>query len=207
MELGVKIAENDPVRKLVEICDELDYTELYKQYVKKWRKYAPETLFELVVLGYMQRRFSTRQIEEACKTDIRFMWILQGQDGPDHSTIDRFLDKRLADVLEDLFYQLVDRLCVLGELKYKNMFVDGTKPEDNANRISSVSEPSNPQRFHRRAHTRLLRNRDIFVRRTEGDIFDLIFIDLDRVQRPDRDTVARQGDFGILKGIDSGVCF
>lgn len=64
MELGVKIAESDPVRKLVEICEELDYTELYKQYVKAWRKYNPETLFELVVFGYMQRWFSTRQIEE-----------------------------------------------------------------------------------------------------------------------------------------------
>ena len=138
MELGVKIAESDPVRKLVEICEELDYTELYKQYVKAWRKYNPETLFELVVFGYMQRRFSTRQIEEACNTDIRFMWILQGQEGPDHTTIDRFLDQRLADVIEDLFYQLVDRLCVLGEVKYKNMFVDGTKLEANANRYTFV---------------------------------------------------------------------
>ena len=31
MELAIKIAENDPVRKLVEICEELDYTELYKR--------------------------------------------------------------------------------------------------------------------------------------------------------------------------------
>ena len=70
MEFGVKIAENDPVRKLVEICEELDYTKLYETYVRTWRKVSPETLFELVVFGYMQRRFSTRQIEEACRTDI-----------------------------------------------------------------------------------------------------------------------------------------
>ena len=138
MELGVKIAENDPVRKLVEICEELDYTELYKRYVRRWRKVSPETLFELVVFGYMQRRFSTRQIEEACRTDIRFMWILQGEPVPDHSTIDRFLDKRLADVIEDLFYQLVDRLCVLGEVRFRNMFVDGTKLEAYANRYTFV---------------------------------------------------------------------
>ena len=138
MNLEIKIAENDPVRKLVEICEELDYTELYKQYVRTWRKVSPETLFEVVVFGYMQGRFSTRQIEEACKTDIRFMWILQEEPAPDHSTIDRFLDKRLADVIEDLFYQLVDRLFVLGEVKYKNMFVDGTKLEANANRYTFV---------------------------------------------------------------------
>ena len=138
MELGVKIAENDPVRKLVEICEELDYTKLYEKYVRTWRKVSPETLFELVVFGYMQRRISTRHIEEACRTDIRFMWILQGEPVPDHSTIDRFLDKRLADVIEDLFYQLVDRLCVLGEVRFRNMFVDGTKLEANANRYTFV---------------------------------------------------------------------
>ena len=138
MELGIKIAENDPVRKLVEICEELDYSKLYAKYVRKWRKVSPETLFELVVFGYMQRRFSTRQIEEACRTDIRFMWILQGEPVPDHSTIDRFLCKRLTNVIEDLFYQLVDRLCVLGEVRYRNMFVDGTKLEANANRYTFV---------------------------------------------------------------------
>jgi len=138
IELGVKIAENDPVRKLVEICEELDYTKLYEKYVRTWRKVRPETLFEIVVFGYMQRRFSTRQIEEACRTDIRFMWILQEEPVPDHSTIDRFLDKRLADVIEELFYQLVDRLLALGEVKFKNMFVDGTKLEANANRYTFV---------------------------------------------------------------------
>lgn len=138
IDFEIKIAENDPVRKLVEICEELDYTELYKRYVRKWRKVSPETLFELVVFGYMQKRYSTRQIEEACRTDIRFMWILQNEPVPDHSTIDRFLDKRLADVIEDLFYQLVDKLYALGEVRFKNMFVDGTKLEANANRYTFV---------------------------------------------------------------------
>ena len=122
----------------MEICEELDYTKLYEKYVRTWRKVSPETLFELVLFGYMQRRFSTRQIEEACRTDIRFMWILQGEPMSDHSTIDRFLDKRLADVIEDLFYQLVERLCVLGEVRFRNMFVDGTKLEANANRYTFV---------------------------------------------------------------------
>ena len=138
IDLGIKIAKDDPVRKLVEICEGLDYTELYRKYVRKWRKVSPETLFEIVVFGYMQKKYSTRQIEEACRTDIRFMWILQGEAAPDHSTIDRFLDKRLAPVIEDLFYQLVMRLYELKEVRFKNMFVDGTKLEANANRYTFV---------------------------------------------------------------------
>ena len=44
MDLGIKIAENDPVRKMVEICEELDYSSLYDQYLRTWRKFNPETI-------------------------------------------------------------------------------------------------------------------------------------------------------------------
>ena len=35
---------DDPVSKLAEICDTFDYTELYKAYVRTYRKYDPVTL-------------------------------------------------------------------------------------------------------------------------------------------------------------------
>lgn len=67
MNLEIKITENDPVRKLVEICEELDYSKLYAQYLRTWRKYNPETLFMLLVCGYMNRLYSSREIEKACR--------------------------------------------------------------------------------------------------------------------------------------------
>ena len=47
MDLGIRIDENAPVRKLIEICDELDYTDLYAAYLRHWRKIDPRTMFEL----------------------------------------------------------------------------------------------------------------------------------------------------------------
>lgn len=138
MNLGIKIEENDPVRKLAEICDELDYTKLYSAYRRCWRKTDPVALFEILVFAYMNRIYSSRGIEKACKTDIRFMWLLQGAKAPDHSTIARFQDERLTDVIEDLFYQFSAKLAQLGEISYQNIFVDGTKIEANANRYSFV---------------------------------------------------------------------
>ena len=138
MNLEIKITENDPVRKLVEICEELDYSKLYAQYLRTWRKYNPETLFMLLVCGYMKRLYSSREIEKACRTDIRFMWILQDEPVPDHSTIARFQEGRLLPVIEDLFYQLIVKLMTLGEVSYDHVFVDGTKIEANANRYSFV---------------------------------------------------------------------
>lgn len=138
LNIEIKIDINDPVRKLAEICDELDYTKLYDAYLRHWRKIDPVILFEILVFANMNRIYSSRDIEKACKYDIRFMWLLQDQPVPDHSTFARFQNERLVGVIEDLFYQLIEKLHELGEIEYRNIFIDGTKIESNANRYTFV---------------------------------------------------------------------
>ena len=138
LNLGICIPEGDFVFKVAEICERLDYTELFNTYVRKWRKVNPITLFEIVVFGYMEHLYSGRDIAKACKTDIRFMWLLNGEPAPSHATISRFQDERLSEVIEDLFYQFVEKLYEMGEVKFKNLFVDGTKIEAYANKYTFV---------------------------------------------------------------------
>ena len=64
LEIGIKIAEDEPVRKLVEICEELDYTDLYRAYLRHWRKIDPCTMFEILVFAYMKGIYSSRDIDE-----------------------------------------------------------------------------------------------------------------------------------------------
>ena len=132
------INKNDPVWKLTEICDTLDYTRLYDEYLRHWRMIDPVVLFEILVFAYMNGIYSSRGIENACKTDIRFMWLLQGQPTPDHSTFARFQNERLTNVIEDLFFQFIEKLHELGEIQFRNIFIDGTKIEANANRYTFV---------------------------------------------------------------------
>ena len=61
LEIEKNIPENDPVFKLVEICEKLDYSKLEKEYVRAWRKLNPETMFIILVYAYMRRRYSSRQ--------------------------------------------------------------------------------------------------------------------------------------------------
>ena len=138
LDLGIKISEKDPVRKVVEICGGLDYRKLYGEYLRSWRKIDPAKLFEIVVLAYMQGKYSSREIEDLCRNDIRFMWLLEGEEAPDHATIARFQNEKLVPVVEDLFYQLANKLVELGEISYNNVFIDGTKIEANANRYTFV---------------------------------------------------------------------
>lgn len=86
----------------------------------------------------MNGKYSCRDLENACKRDIYFMWLLNGMQVPDATTFARFQNEKLVEVIEDLFYQLINKLAELKEIKFENIFVDGTKIEANANKYSFV---------------------------------------------------------------------
>lgn len=134
------IPEDDSVRLLSQIMEGLNYIKLYRAYSPVGRKSAvsPKTLFKIMVYAYMNNIYTTRGIEQACRRDINFMWLLEGQKAPDHNTISRFRSERLVGVVEDLFTQLINELEKLGEVAFENLYIDGTKIEANANKYSFV---------------------------------------------------------------------
>ena len=144
IDLEIMIPENDSVRLLSTVLEGLDYSELYKAYSTNGRNPAisPKTLFMVLVYANLNDIQSSRDIEKACKRDINFMWLLQGETAPSYSTIARFRSGRLKDCCENLFYQLVVKLGELGEIDYKNIFIDGTKIEANSNKYSFVWKKS-----------------------------------------------------------------
>jgi transposase len=134
------IPEDDSVRLLSHILEGLNYEKLYQAYASTGRKpvVEPKVLFKVVTYAFMNGIYSTRKIEVTCKRDINFLWLLSGYKAPDHSTIARFIKDYLGDVLEDLFYQMVLYLREINEVKFENLFVDGTKLEANANKYTFV---------------------------------------------------------------------
>ena len=140
LELDGLVPDNDSVRLLSRILEELNYDKLYQAYSAKGRNPAvdPKTMFKILVYAYSQDLYSTHQIENACRRDINFMWLLAGQKAPDHSTIARFRQKYLSECMEDLFYQFIQKLHEICEIPLKNVFIDGTKIEANANKYTFV---------------------------------------------------------------------
>ena len=49
-----------------------------------------------------------------------------------------FMREHLAEAIEGLFYQFVEKLYEIGEIKFRNLFVDGTKIEAYANKYTFV---------------------------------------------------------------------
>ena len=140
LNMEILIPEDDSVRLLSEIMDQLDFSALYRAYSRKGRKSAvlPRNLFKIIVYGYMNNLYTSRSLEKACRRDINFMWLLEGKKAPDHNTIARFRSQRVLAAAEGLFYQLVQLLKDRREISFENLFIDGTKIEANANKYSFV---------------------------------------------------------------------
>jgi len=143
LNLGLRIPEDESLRLLIEITEEMDYRELYAAYER--REAAGEAtakqLFQLVIFGFMNGIFTLRALAKACLYDVRMIYLLHGKKAPSHERFGDFIRKRLTgEVMENLFYQLVTKLLKRGCISLANLFVDGTKIEANANRYSFVWE-------------------------------------------------------------------
>lgn len=132
------VPENHPVRVVNEIVERIDISKLEEGYKGGGASsYHPRMLLKVLIYAYLRNVFSSRKIEQALKENVHFMW-LSGGAKPDHNTIADFRSKRLKKHLKPIFNQVVVLLAEEGVLSLKDLTIDGTKLEANANRYTFV---------------------------------------------------------------------
>lgn len=132
------IAATEPVRLVSRVVDKLDLGKLLEQYSTTGSpSYHPRLLLKVLVYAYLNNIYSSRRIEEACRTHIHFLWLCGGGT-PDHNTIARFRADRLGAVLKEVFTQVVMMLVEQGLTSIEQIHVDGTKIESAAGRYTFV---------------------------------------------------------------------
>lgn len=132
------IPANHPVRTVNEVLDRIDLKNLEQEYVGGGASsYHPRMLLKVLVFGYLSNTYSSRKLEAVIRENIHFMW-LSGMSRPDHHTINRFRSERLKNTLREIFTQVVELLVESGHIGLKEVYVDGTKIEANANRYTFV---------------------------------------------------------------------
>ncbi len=141
LDCSIQISKDDPVRLLNAVAERMDYRAIEAAYSRYGRiEYPAKILTKILVYGYMRKIISTRKIEQACKENICFMYLLEGRKAPDHNTISRFRTKvlRQSAAGQELLKQLIQMLIEAGLVDLKAVFIDGTKIEANANKYSFV---------------------------------------------------------------------
>lgn len=90
-------------------------------------------LLAMTLFGYT----STRQLAELCRNDIRFIFIAQGA-RPSHESFHRFIHDDLKMSIEDIFIDLNKYIEKHDEIDTDILYIDGTKYEANANKMTFV---------------------------------------------------------------------
>lgn len=138
--LQYHISDDDPVRKLSAILEEMDFSKLLQVFSYK-TKVHPIRMFAIILYAYSRGIYSTRAIEVACAENIKFRFLLQDSKLPDHSTISRFLNK-IEDLLPELFEQFIKKIFEIENISTDTIYIDGTKIEAYANKYSFVWKKS-----------------------------------------------------------------
>lgn len=141
-----KIIEiNDPVYTFCEVVDHIDlYKYLAAEESRTGRpRYDQTILLKIVLFSFMEHGYaSLRMIEKLCKTDIRFMWLLQDMPAPSFMTIDNFINNSLAASIEDIFSEINAYIFEQENVDINHVYIDGTKITANANKYSWVWKKS-----------------------------------------------------------------
>lgn len=135
----LSLPDDDPVYTLKKVMEELDFSGLLACYSEKGRKgYNPIMMYAVVTYANMRGTRAVDRIVDLCKRDLAFIWLTQGQK-PQRDAFYDFKGKKLSgEVLDEINYQFLRRLKKEGLITLKELYIDGTKIEANANRYTFV---------------------------------------------------------------------
>ena len=134
------IPSDDQVRLLSRLIDGMWLGDLYRTYqrTEKENEPTPRQMLKIMIYAYMNHIYSSRRMEEACKRDINFMWLMEGKKVPDHTTFARFRTEHFAPCADEVMKEVTEFLYRSGEISGETLFIDGTKIEACANKYTFV---------------------------------------------------------------------
>ena len=145
LEIEKLIDFSDPVYTFCEVMDHID---LSKYFVEKGYKTGrprcdAQKLLKVILFSFMENGInSLRDIEKLCRTDIRFMYLLDGMRSPSFATFGNFIRDELTTTIEQIFNDINSYIFDKDSVDLDHTYIDGTKLEANANRYTWVWKKS-----------------------------------------------------------------
>ncbi len=121
VEISTIIEITDPVYTFCEVMDCIDLRKYLavKESKTGRKRYNSEILLKIILFAFMEKGYaSVREIEKLCKTDIRFMWLLQGAPAPSHMTIDNFMNEYILGNIKEIFAEINAQIFFKGKSGY-----------------------------------------------------------------------------------------
>ena len=145
LEIEKLIDVADPVYTFCEVMDHID---LSKYFVEKGYKTGrprcdEQKLLKVILFAFMEQGISSlRQIEKLCRTDIRYMYLLDDMNAPSFATFGNLIRNELTTSIEQIFWDINTYIFQKDHVDLEHAYIDGTKIEANANRYTWVWKKS-----------------------------------------------------------------
>ena len=124
-------------RLISEIIDGMDIGFILETYKGGGTSsYDPRMMLKTWILGFVNRVYSCRLVAKNLRENLAFIWI-SGNQTPDFHTLNNFR-LRLKDDIKKIFKQIVLYGIETGIIEGKDIFIDHTKTEANANKHKVV---------------------------------------------------------------------
>lgn len=99
-------------------------------------RYNQADVLKTVLFGFMSGYTSLRQLEDACRTNLRFMYLMNNET-PSYKTFGDFING-LDGSIADIFIKINKKIFNEDHVDLNHIYIDGTKLEANANKYSWV---------------------------------------------------------------------
>lgn len=136
---------SDPVYTFCEVVDHIDLSGYFvlKGYKTGRPRCDAVRLLKVILFAFMENGIcSLRKIAKLCRTDIRYMYLLDGMKAPSHATLGNFIRDELTDSIEHIFADVNSYIFEQEHVDLEHVYIDGTKIEANANRYTWVWKKS-----------------------------------------------------------------
>lgn len=145
LEISEIIEISDPVYTFNEIVSHIDLRRYFAG--KGSRMGRPRCdaykMLKIILFAFMEGGYeSLRDLEKRCKTDIRYIWMLDGMKAPSFSSFGNFIRNELTEKIEQIFLDINEYIFETEGVDMNHVYIDGTKIEANANRYTWVWKKS-----------------------------------------------------------------
>lgn len=139
LEISKIIEADDPVCTFIEVMEHIDLRRFFaEEGCRMGRPRCDAVKFlKIILFAFMEDGcVSLRGLEKRCKTDIRYMWLLDGMKAPSFMTFGNFIRQELRDSIEEIFRAINGYIFSTEGVDLSHAYIDGTKIEANANRYT-----------------------------------------------------------------------
>ena len=146
LEIEKIIDISDPVYTFCDVMDHIDLSKYFSE-VKGCKTGRPKCdavkLFKVILFAFMEHGISfLRDIEKLCRTDIRYMYLLDEMKAPSFATFGNFIRNELTVTIEQIFNDINAYIFGQERVDLEHTYIDGTKIEANANKYTWVWKKS-----------------------------------------------------------------